>query len=64
MKKLYKSNERVFAGVLGGIAEYYDVDPLVARMIFLFLIMITGFFPGVLFYIIAILIMPNRHVVQ
>lgn len=63
MKKLYKSREKVLTGVLGGIAEYYEVDPLVARLIFLFLIIITGLFPGVLFYIIAVLIMPEQHLV-
>jgi phage shock protein C len=62
MKKLYKSqNDRVLAGVLGGLSEYYEVDPLVVRLFFLFFIIITGFFPGVLFYIIAALLVPEKY---
>jgi len=65
MKKLHRSREDVvFAGILGGIAEYYETDPLVARLIFLFLLLATGLFPGLLFYIIAMIIIPQRPLVS
>ena len=33
MKKLYKSNtDKVFAGILGGIGEYFDIDPTILRL--------------------------------
>jgi len=60
-KRLYRSKtNRVFAGVLGGLGEYFDVDPVVLRLVFLALVILTGFFPGVVFYILAIFIVPSR----
>jgi phage shock protein PspC (stress-responsive transcriptional regulator) len=61
MKKLYKSKNKVMFGILGGLSEYFVVDPLVIRLLFLFFIMITGFFPGVLFYFIAALLVPESN---
>jgi phage shock protein C len=59
MKKLKRStNNIVFTGLLGGLGEYFDIDPVVVRLIFLFFIFITGLFPGVLFYFIALLLVP------
>ena len=55
-KKLKKSNNKVFCGVCGGLAEYIGIDPTVMRLIILVLSFIWGF--GVLAYIIAALIMP------
>lgn len=58
MKKLKRSREKVFAGILGGIGEYFDVDPTVLRVLFIFFVLVTGVFPGVIAYLLAILIMP------
>ena len=33
MKKLYRSSNRILAGVCGGIAEYFDVDPTLIRVV-------------------------------
>lgn len=61
MKKLYRSDKnKTIAGIMGGLGEYFDVDPIVLRLIALFLIMMTGFFPGVFAYIIAILLVPKK----
>lgn len=58
MKRLYKSVEnRVFAGVCGGIGEYFEIDPVVIRIGWLLLCCLAGC--GVLAYIIAALIIPN-----
>lgn len=60
-KKLYRSErDKVFLGILGGLSEYFDVDPTVYRLLFLFFIFITGLFPGVIFYFVAGLIVPSR----
>lgn len=60
-KKLFRSKtNRVWAGVLGGLGEYFDVDPVVLRLVFLALVILTGFFPGVIFYILAIFIVPSK----
>ncbi|MDO5345385.1 MAG: PspC domain-containing protein [Lachnospiraceae bacterium] len=58
-KKLYKSSEnRIICGVCGGIAEYFNIDPTIVRLIFAFLGLWAG--SGVLFYIIAAFVIPNE----
>ena len=59
MKKLKKSNNRVFCGVCGGLAEYIGLDVTVVRLIVCVLSLIWGF--GVLAYIIAALVMPSAE---
>ena len=58
-KKLYRSstNKKLF-GVCGGLAEYFDVDPTVVRIIYLLLLLGAGF--GLLAYLICALIMPEK----
>jgi phage shock protein C len=61
MKKLYKSkNDKVLSGLIGGLGEYFDVDPVLIRLGFVVVVFITGFFPGVIAYIIGVLIVPNH----
>ena len=60
MKKLYRSNsDKVIGGVLGGFAEYSNVDPTVVRLGYV-LLSLTTCFSGVLFYIIAWIIIPQK----
>lgn len=60
MKKLYRSREnRVWKGVLGGFGEYFNIDPVLLRVIFILFVLISGIFPGVIAYIIAIFIVPE-----
>ena len=57
-KKLYKSqNNRMLCGVCGGIAEYFNIDPTIVRLIFVFLGLSGG--TGILFYIISAVVIPN-----
>ena len=64
-KRLYRSRENKFvAGVLAGAAEYFDHDPTLWRLAFLFLLVLTGFMPGVLFYLIAWVVIPERPTVE
>ena len=58
-KSLYKIEEgKKLWGVCGGIAEYFDVDPTVIRLLWLILIFCVG--TGILAYIIAAIIMPKK----
>lgn len=60
-KILYRSDtNKVFAGICGGLGEYADIDPVVIRLIWTVIVMVTGFFPGVLAYIVAIFIVPRK----
>ena len=59
MKQLYRSTtDRKIAGVCGGIAEYFDMDPTVVRLIFAAVSIFSGV--GILAYIAAVIIIPEQ----
>lgn len=61
MKKLYKNeHDEVLTGVIGGIGEYFSIDPTVLRIAFVVLVLVTGVFPGIVAYIIAYFIIPEK----
>ena len=60
MKRLYRSSNRVMAGVCGGIAEYFDLDPTLIRVLYVFLSLFSVGFPGLLLYIILMILIPNH----
>lgn len=58
-KRLHRSNEnKVIAGVCGGIAEYFDMDPTLIRLAWILFCVLGG--SGVLAYIIAAIIIPEK----
>lgn len=58
-KRLYRLNkEKKLAGVCGGIAEYFDIDPTLVRLGWI--IFSCAFGSGILAYIICALVMPVR----
>ena len=59
MKKLYRSSNRILAGVCGGIAEYLNIDPTVVRVLYIVLSFFSAAFPGMLLYLILLLFIPN-----
>ena len=52
------------AGVIAGFAEYFVVDVTMLRVLFVLFVLVTGFFPGVVAYIVAVFIMPIEHMVM
>ncbi|MBR0195707.1 MAG: PspC domain-containing protein [Paludibacteraceae bacterium] len=58
-KKLVRSSNRVFGGVLGGIGDYMDVDPTIVRVAYVALTIFTTGFPGLLLYILMLLLIPH-----
>lgn len=61
IKRLYRSkSNRVIAGILGGVGEYFGIDPVLIRLAFVALTIFTGIVPGVIFYLVALLIIPER----
>ena len=59
-KRLTKSDDKMIAGVCGGIAEYFDVDPTLVRIAYAFMSIFSAAFPGLLFYIALCIIMPKK----
>lgn len=61
-KKLFRSEEnKIWAGVMGGVGEYFNVDPTLVRLLWLVLVVATGLFPGLVAYFIAVLIVPKKE---
>lgn len=60
-KKLYRSDKnRMISGVFGGLGEYFNVDPIILRLVFILMTAFTGFFPGIFAYILAVIIVPQK----
>jgi phage shock protein PspC (stress-responsive transcriptional regulator) len=58
-KKLYRSRKnRVIAGICGGLAEYFDIDLIIVRLITLILVLSFG--AGLIAYIIAWIVVPEE----
>jgi phage shock protein C len=60
MKKLYRSRtDKKIAGVCGGLAEYFNIDATIIRIIFVVLLL-PGGFPGLVPYVILWLFVPVK----
>ncbi len=60
-KKLYKSNKnKMLFGVCGGIAEFFNCDPTIIRLIFGIIFFFKG--AGVILYLLAALIIPSADI--
>ena len=51
----------MFTGVLGGIGEYFNTDPVIIRLIFILIVLSTAIIPSVLTYLIAIFVIPKEQ---
>ena len=60
-KKLLRSNNRIIAGVCGGLADYFDIDATLMRVIVVLAAVFTGFFPIIVAYVILILVIPEAR---
>ena len=60
VKKLYRSRKnKVIAGICGGLGEYFEIDPVIMRVIFV-IIALAGAGFGLILYIILIFIIPSK----
>ncbi len=64
-RKLYRSSDdKIIAGIFGGLGEYLDVDPNLLRVIVLFFLVLTFFsltVPFLVAYFIAVFIIPSER---
>ncbi len=59
-KKLLRSRNSMIAGVCGGIANYFSLDPTLVRVGYVILSVISAGFPGLLVYLLLTLIIPKE----
>ena len=58
-KKLYRSKKnRVFAGICGGLGEYFEIDPVIFRILSVALLLIGG--TVFILYIVLIFVIPLK----
>lgn len=63
MKRLYRSEkDKKIAGVCGGLADYFDIDPVIPRVIFVALLIGAG--SGLLLYLIMWFIIPTESEIK
>lgn len=62
-KRLFRSRKnRIIFGVCGGLGEYFKIDPVIIRIIAV-LLLIPGFFPAIIAYLIMAIIIPEEGTV-
>lgn len=60
MKKLTKSSSnKMICGVCAGIANYFNIDPTIVRLIWALLVLCAG--TGILAYIIGAIVIPSEN---
>ena len=58
-KKLYRSStDKQIAGVCGGIAEFFNIDPTIVRLLWAFISLAYG--TGIIAYIVCAIVIPER----
>ena len=58
-KRLFRSrSDRMIAGVAGGLAATFNIDPLLVRIILVALALLNGF--GIMLYVVLWLLVPNE----
>jgi len=58
-RRLFRSDEdRVVAGICGGLSEYFSIDPVLIRLLWLVSIMLGG--GGLIIYLLGWLLIPRR----
>jgi phage shock protein C len=59
-KRLYRSaSQKMLGGVCGGLAEYFDVDVSIIRLLLIGVALVTAVLPMTFFYIIAWIVVPQ-----
>lgn len=60
-RKLYRSRtNRMLSGVCGGLEDYFDIDVTIIRLVWALITIMSGGFPGIIAYVIAVFIIPEE----
>ena len=58
-RRLTRSKKyKMIAGVCGGLAEYFEIDPTVVRVAYVLISIVSAAFPGILAYIVLMFVLP------
>ena len=61
-KKLCRSvSQKMLGGVCGGLAEYFDIDVSIVRLLLVGAALVTALLPLTFFYIIAWIVVPQER---
>jgi phage shock protein C len=61
IRKFFRSRDnKIFFGIIGGVGEYFELDPAILRFFYVLMTFFTGFFPGFLAYIVSAFIIPKH----
>lgn len=64
-KKLTRSTkDKMIAGVCGGLANYFNIDPTIVRVGWAILTLATNIFPGIVAYIVMLIVVPEESTVD
>ena len=59
-KKLYRNtSNKMVSGVCSGLADYFNVDPTIVRLIWAIVTAFTAFFTGIILYVIFAIVIPE-----
>jgi phage shock protein C len=62
-KKLYRSRtKRTLSGVCGGLEDYFEIDVTIIRLVWVLISIMSGIFPGIVAYVIAVFIIPEQPI--
>lgn len=62
-KKLYRSRtKRTLSGVCGGLEDYFEIDVTIIRLLWVVISFMSGGFPGIIAYVIAVFIIPEEPI--
>jgi len=53
-------SDRMIAGVVGGLAKHFGLDPKVARVLYVIVSIVSAAFPGILVYILLWVLIPEE----
>jgi phage shock protein C len=63
-RQLHRSiSDSKIAGVCGGLAEYFETDSTIVRLVWVLVTFVTGLIPGIAVYVVGWLIMPQMPAV-
>lgn len=61
-RKLRRSRKHsMIAGVIGGIADHYGLDPVMLRVVYVVFSILSAAFPGILVYILLWILIPKEE---